>query len=280
MTIPTRSAWRLPLCRALLALPICLALPASFASPAAAVQPAQGERVDGGNLTRAGFAGGWYEQNSSGWIEYGRDGGPRFHFQETGRDEWSVYLIDRSRNVAIQLDVYRRMVTYSENGGRRSDLYPITDVSALGRGGYAEGPTAGEEPNRGDYAVTGGFYVEQGRPEVMFQLADGLYCHVQNPDQMRAYGGDNQIRRVRHLALRGTSTGDCGWPNGFYRRAREPAVYRLYGRGQFALGRQACHVINPPQMEAFGGFGQLAVIDQGSDLFRGREQPDECTDPD
>src|SRR5688572_13521031 len=124
MTIPTR---------ALLAFSLCAVLPPSV-GPAAAMSPIpQAERVDGSNLARAAFAEGRFEQSGGRWIEYGRDGQARFEFEETGRDQWSVYLLDRSRNVAIQLDVHRRMVTYAENGGPRTDLYAITGAAASPR---------------------------------------------------------------------------------------------------------------------------------------------------
>lgn len=64
----------------------------------------------------------------------------------------------------------------------------------------------------------------------MYQYTANLYCHVQNEAQMAAYGGFSKVQVVR-LKMTGRQTGDCGWPNGFYRRSSEPAVYRLSGRG-------------------------------------------------
>jgi hypothetical protein len=290
MTILSRSRARRSIRRALLAFSLIAIVPPAFGA-AAAVQPPGGERVDGSNLARVDYEGGWFEERRGGWAEYGLDGGVRFRFEETGRDEWSVYLLDRSRNVAIQLDVHRRMVTYAENGGRRNDLYPITDVtaswqrddgreSALRRDADHGGkPDGGQAPAPSAYATVGAFYRQLDRPEVMFQFAELHHCHVQNPSQMAAYGGFNQVREVPRLALRGNSTGDCGWPNGFFRRTDEPAVYRLHGPGAGRLGRLACHVVDPRQMALFGGFRLVAVVEQNSDLFRGREQPAPCSDP-
>lgn len=284
MTISTRSATRSSLAWAMLAVSLCTALPPALGSAAAAQVSAHGDRVDGSNLSRADFDGGWFEQGDGHWIEYGRDGQPRFQFDETGRDEWSVYLIDRSRGVAIQLDVFRHMVTYAANGESRSDLYPITNAAASFQGDDFQGaaPPRGAGSNRGfglSYATTiGGFYRQQGRPEVVFQFSDMLHCVVQNPSQMGAYGGFARVRIVEHLAVRGNSTGACGWPNGFYHRATDPAVYRLYGPGPLRLGRGSCHVINPPQMERFGGFRLVTEVEQSSDLFRGRDRPTECPD--
>jgi hypothetical protein len=253
-------------------------LPSAFGSAAAQPAAPHGARVDGSNLSRVDFAEGRFELRDGRWAEYGRDGGLRFRFEETGRDEWSVYLIDRSRNVALQLDVFRRMVTVVENGRVRGDLYPITDAFASPE--HAGKPDAGGDADGGDYAAAGAFYRQYDLPAVAFQFADTLHCIVQNPSQMNAYGGFDRVRIVHRLAMRGDSIGTCGWPNGFYRRSSEPHVYRLFGPGYSGLGRRACHVINPAQMALFGGFGRVVTVEPSSDLFRGREQPTECSDPD
>lgn len=65
-------------------------------------------------------------------------GAPRFGFREVGRDDWSVYLVDDTRNVRLQLDRYRRKVRYAEGAGEYRDLYDIGEepnppVILLGR---------------------------------------------------------------------------------------------------------------------------------------------------
>jgi hypothetical protein len=238
-------------------------------------QPVRSERVDGGNLSRADFADGRFELQDGRWAEYGRDGRPRFEFEETGRDEWSVYLLDRSRGVAIQLDVHRRMVTYAENGGPRTDLYAITGAASSPRRDWSPEPY--RDP--GDYVAPGTFHQARGRPDVMFQNADSGHCRVENPSQMDAFGGPGRVRTVAMLAMRGAFTGRCAWPNGFFRRVSEGAVYRLHGPGPFGMGRLACHVTEPRQMELFGGFGRVAIVEAKSHLFLNRAPPGECTDP-
>jgi hypothetical protein len=260
--------------------------------------PPHSQAVNGSTLSRADFARGRFVQEDRGWTEYGSGGEARFRFEETGRDEWSVYLIDRSRNFQIQLDVHRRMITLSANGGPRSDLYPITDMSSEPAVSLAIGPDprrardAGGKPDdgRGDRddggaddedgdAPAGGFFREQRGQAVVYQFDETHHCTVQNPSQMTAYGGFEQVQVVRRLAMRGDNTGLCAWPNGFYRRSNEPAVYRLHGRGVLNLGRRACHVVNPRQMQLFGGWGQLRTVEPSSNLFQDREQPGECEDP-
>lgn len=286
MTTPTRC---LPIYRAILACSLCTILPSAL-DTAAALQPAHGERIDGSNLSRVVFADGRFEQRDGHWTEYGIDGRPRFRFDETSRDEWSVYLIDRSRNVALQLDAFRRMVTLFENGRLVRDLYPIIDATASGesdyepRGANREADYAGKldvdrGPDRRDRPALGGFYRQRDEPTVMFQFAESLHCAVQNPSQMGVFGGFDRVQVVARLAMDGNSTGICGWPNGYYRRTNEPHVYRLYGQGFLGLGRRACHVTDPRQMALFGGFAQVQAVEPSSNLFQGREQPGECLDP-
>jgi hypothetical protein len=294
MTIPTARSPRTPLLLAVLAVSLGATLPAAAA---AQPPPPHREAVNGRNLSRADFAQGRFEQESGGWTEFGAGGEPRFRFEETGRDDWSVYLLDRSRNFQIQLDVHRRMITLSANGGPRGDLYPITDMSSEPPFGAAIGPDPrragkpddgpnsgadadGDDPDSGsDETPVGTFYRERGGAAVYFQFRERLHCVVQNPSQMVAFGGWEQVQTVPRLAMRGEDIGICAWPNGFYRRANDTAVYRLHGRAALNLGRLACHVVNPRQMELFGGFAQLRVVEASSNLFQSREQPGECADP-
>ena len=301
MTLPPLRSPRTSLGLALLTAALGAALPFAFGQ-AMAMQPPppHSVAVNGSNLSRADFAQGRFVQEDRGWTEYGAGGEARFRFEETGRDEWSVYLLDRSRNFAIQLDVHRRMITLSANGGRRTDLYPITDMSAEPPVSFAinqeprRGPDGAGKPDggdddgdsdrddadgRGEATPVGTFQREQGGAAVYLQFAERLHCVVQNPSQMEAFGGWEQVMTVPRLAMRGEDVGICAWPNGFYRRANEPAVYRLHGRGALNLGRLACHVVNPRQMELFGGFAQLRVVLPSSNLFQSREQPAECADP-
>lgn len=126
--------------------------------------------------------------------------------------------------------------------------------------------------------VRGSFYRQQNRPEVILQHPEGDYCHVQNPAQMEAYGGFGQVRVVPVLTPRGRFTGPCAWPNGYYRRSNDPTVWSLYGRSDSAAGARACRVANPAQMERFGGFGQVRVVDANADLLRERREQGLCGD--
>jgi PLAT/LH2 domain len=85
--------------------------------------------INGANLASVTHSGGKIEKTGDAeWTEFNANGEAGFTFQETGRDEWSVYLDDPSRNVQLQLDVHRKMITYGQGGGEKSDLYPITSM--------------------------------------------------------------------------------------------------------------------------------------------------------
>lgn len=126
-----------------------------------------------------------------------------------------------------------------------------------------------------------GFYRQQDRPEVYLVYRSGFYCHVQNEDQMNAFGGFGNVQVVGSLNLNGTNTGDCGWPNGFFRRSNQPEVYQMYGGGipEFNIGDRFCHVQNEAQMNAYGGFGQVRVVSPSSNLGRGRTFTGGCPNP-
>ena len=130
-------------------------------------------------------------------------------------------------------------------------------------------------------APQSGFFRQSDQPSVYFWYEPNLYCHVQNPEQMESYGGFSQGHVVPRLAMTGRQTGDCGWSNGFFRRSNAPEIYRLSGSvpSRFNLGESICHVVNQAQMEAFGGFAQVRVVNPTSDLGRGRGAVTACTNP-
>lgn len=81
--------------------------------------------VNGRNVTAVSFdKGGYIALGNGNWKETNDQGKTTFRFKETGRDDWSVYLLDPSRNVTIQLDLHRKMVVYGDST-QKFDLYPI-----------------------------------------------------------------------------------------------------------------------------------------------------------
>lgn len=147
-------------------------------------------------------------------------------------------------------------------------------LSALAVAGLAGALGLSEAQAQPRGPAPGGFYRQANMAAVMFQYAPDRYCQVQNEAQMAAYGGFSRVRVVPYLQMWGRPTGACGWPNGFYRRANETAVWQLGGPGQ--VGNMICHVRDERQMMRFGGFGQVWVVPPGSDLSRGRSMIGGC----
>ena len=50
-------------------------------------------------------------------------------FREVNRDEWSVYLQEKSKNVAIQIDLYTHKVMSSQiSGSDRHQIYRVEEA--------------------------------------------------------------------------------------------------------------------------------------------------------
>ena len=83
--------------------------------------------VNGRNVVRADHSQGSFRHLGNGqWTEFNAEGQAAYRFAERGRDDWSVYLHDESRNLQIQIDLYRKRISYGLNNQARSDLYIIT----------------------------------------------------------------------------------------------------------------------------------------------------------
>lgn len=80
----------------------------------------------------SGIASGTLRQkNADTWAEYSNASGQDvFHFQETARDIWSVYLYDASRNYAVQIDLFKNKVFYSSDATNWTELYPVLNASS------------------------------------------------------------------------------------------------------------------------------------------------------
>ncbi len=85
-------------------------------------------QVNSANVTAVTYDGGRFVKvGPNQWQEQGDDGA-RFDFEVLGPDESALYLIDRSRNVQIALDVSRGMIQYSQDNEPFRDLYRITGM--------------------------------------------------------------------------------------------------------------------------------------------------------
>jgi hypothetical protein len=147
--------------------------PAAIASPVPqpyAVSPTQAAGVTGRNVTEVMAPESRFVLlPGNAWEERGRDGS-RFQFVEQNRDDWSVYLIDPSRGVRLQLDLHTRTISYADaNEPRMRPLYRISDASAVVNGrNMTRAWTA-----TGQFVMTGaGRWEERGANGAAFQFAE------------------------------------------------------------------------------------------------------------
>ena len=91
--------------------------------------------VKGYNLQRADFGSGgvrlgaYVQTGPKNWKEVNAQDQTRFKFKEVNRDEWSVYLNDPSRNVSIQIDLFRKKISYRDANSPKRDLYDVLGSS-------------------------------------------------------------------------------------------------------------------------------------------------------
>jgi hypothetical protein len=92
-----------------------------------ATQSANGRNVEMIEFHNGAEGRGTLARDASGkWLERDLLGNARFSFNEVGRDDWSVYLQDPGRNVALQIDLYTSKVMYSAIGAStKSSIYNI-----------------------------------------------------------------------------------------------------------------------------------------------------------
>ena len=64
------------------------------------------------NNQRADETGSFVVSSPGYWDERSPDNVTRFRFREIGRDEWSAYLYDQSRDVYVQLDLFKQQVLF------------------------------------------------------------------------------------------------------------------------------------------------------------------------
>lgn len=114
--------------------------------PAPATTPPVSVSPD--NLAKAIYRKGRFEEAGAGsgvWTLSSNSGGVSI-YKEIGHDDDTVYLFDRGRNVLVLLDVKRKMIRESRNGGVIADLHSATDMQAA--------TTQTLIPERPSYTVT------------------------------------------------------------------------------------------------------------------------------
>ncbi|MGB0929572.1 MAG: FG-GAP repeat domain-containing protein, partial [Chitinophagales bacterium] len=81
------------------------------------------------NATNGTKLGEYRQESNKKWVETSaKTNAVTFRFEERGRDDWSIYLLDKSRNVEIQLDLHTQKVMYNVVGQPRRAIYTIVDA--------------------------------------------------------------------------------------------------------------------------------------------------------
>jgi len=96
-------------------------------SPSSFIQQISFNGINGRNVTEVTYPGGKITLNGKRWTERNANGSNKF--VEVQRDAWSVYLLDRSRNVRLQLDLHRKLVLYAAGNDPMQPLYQITGAT-------------------------------------------------------------------------------------------------------------------------------------------------------
>ncbi|MEM6503211.1 MAG: hypothetical protein AAF685_15420 [Cyanobacteria bacterium P01_C01_bin.89] len=109
-----------------------------------------------------------------------------------------------------------------------------------------------------------GFYRRVNERRIRYISEDGRMCQVLNSQQMRAFGGADQVRLVGSRSQydqRRTSTGTCPWPDGIYRESRWNGIWQyLYTADS---ERYYCNITTFPHLQAYipeGGNANLYIL--------------------
>src|SRR5579862_4921061 len=141
-------------------------------------------------------AGQFLQNGRDTWFSQSLRGEDRREYVETGRDEWSVYLREASRDRRVQLDLYRKKVSYFDDG-RKHDRYDIADSSSKINGWMARRVYY----SRGDGRVIGDF--EQRRERSWEEHSPDASFHFRevNRDDWSVYLQDDSRGMTIQLDL-------------------------------------------------------------------------------
>lgn len=150
--------------------------------------PALGQSgVDGRNVTVIEFGRKLGELRQTGpgqWVETNAAGQVAFRFEETKRDDSTVYLLDRSRNVTLQIDLKTRKVMYSAGGATPNELYAVLTTAATpvasATPAAPTAPTAGASGSTPICQVVGGIHAITFDSAKFDNLGPGVFSVVES----------------------------------------------------------------------------------------------------
>ncbi len=105
------------------------------ARQASAAAPAAADALNGRTVMSLtlglddSFVGDLYKGKGAFWIEGDAAGKIIHQYTEKKRDEWTIDLVDPSRNIRLQLDLRANTATYLDAGTRRRVIYDIRSLS-------------------------------------------------------------------------------------------------------------------------------------------------------
>lgn len=113
-------------------------------------------KINGKNVNLIEVNAGFYYRHMGNkkWLETNKKTFKnKNNFVETGRDDYSVYLYDKAREVKMQIDLHRNVMTYADRNTKKRDQYTV--VKAMEK-------VKGMEVIKVEYA-TGHFMLKEGK---------------------------------------------------------------------------------------------------------------------
>ncbi len=179
------------------------------------------------------------EMGSKSWVE-NSGAGRTFHFRETSRDEWSVYLLELSQNVSVQIDLYKKEIYIHWDKPNRRKLYEIISAKITNREVTTVAPSDGNITGFTRVGEENTAYFINGFADVAYG-ADGAYAYKYNQsgwvnfdnatfgDPVPGVYKSGYVRAIRSgIRSSDVSTGNSGTShNGTAPQDIQPRVIRL-----------------------------------------------------
>ena len=230
MSIPAR------LVRTLFAALFLAPLLAATLPDAKAQAGVNGRNATAVDIGQAGKKLGEYRQTGpKQWAEINAAGAVAFRFEETNRDEWSVYLVDRARNVTIQLDLFTRKVMYGDAGSQRRPIYDVLAARAQ-PGAVAAAPAPAPAPITAPPAPVPGSAPPASKPAPAITPAPAAKPSAGDIAQRVIFGESDPDICWKESYGRGAGNVPDACPRGFERTGADLLCYPVCRAGFTGVG--------------------------------------------
>ncbi len=96
-------------------------------------------KVNGRNVNFIAFGNGYLRNMGNGrWMEEDANFKSSYEFREEGRDDFSVYLVDKGRNVKLRPDLHTKKIMYSDSKTKERVQYDIKEVFTSVKGAHVK----------------------------------------------------------------------------------------------------------------------------------------------